>query len=127
MAGDFAQKRGKQGRTLGWDGVPCGKIGVVDALFRIFVVGKNVVGDAVAIGAIFGGSFGNGLLGALPVQVENLKIVHSLPPVRGKYPSSIQTTKRRKSDAKTQKNFFILPYPTGKEKGGEEEKKAGFF
>ena len=68
-------------RSGGRYGVPCVQVGVVDALFRVAVAAQNIPGDVPEKAAVFSGSFMDGLLVPLPVQVQNLFVLHCRPPL----------------------------------------------
>ena len=62
MPGHFGKKSVQKVGTPGWNRIPRRQICIADAFLRIFPVRENVVGNAVAVPAVFFVRFFNGLL-----------------------------------------------------------------
>ena len=78
MPGDFSKKSTQNVGFSWWDGVPRRQICIADAFLRVFAGGKNVVGDSIAIPAVFLVCFRDGLFRSFKEQVNNALILQGI-------------------------------------------------
>ena len=75
-AGDGAEKHREAGGALVRHQVPRPEPGVADALLRVLGPAADAPGDAAAVAAVFLFRLGDGLIAALPVQLNDRCILH---------------------------------------------------
>ena len=66
-AGDLPKESGQNGRAMGWHGIPCVHICIVDTFLSIFLGLQYTIGNAVAVCTILTVSFRDRVLRRIPL------------------------------------------------------------
>lgn len=80
ISNDFSEKRGQNVGSMRRHSVPCAPISIVDALFCVLTAAQYVFGNSSAVTTIFVGGSRDCLLVSIPIQLNDLGILHLLSP-----------------------------------------------
>ena len=75
---EWKERPGQAPGSFGGDAVPRLDVGVVDTFIGVGIGMQNVFSNVVTVPTIFILGLGNGLLGAVPEQVHNTRILHGV-------------------------------------------------
>ena len=80
ISNDFSEKRGQNVGSMRRHSVPCAPISIVDALFCVLTAAQYVFGNSSAVTTVFVGGSRDCLLVSIPIQLNDLGILHLLSP-----------------------------------------------